>query len=113
MNKIVLCLCIPILLCQWLHGQNRLPKIRLNHVYLVLDSATYNHLFDSAFIAQTIGKIKTSAVTTTNDSWSGKYLFGKNGYFEFFSDQGYKGASVGDCGLGFMTLKSGDIWTIQ
>ncbi|MEO6547868.1 MAG: DUF5829 family protein, partial [Ferruginibacter sp.] len=46
-------------------------------------------------------------------SWSGKYLFGKNGYFEFFSSKSYTGATVGDCGLGFITSTSKDLLSIE
>ncbi|MEO6550898.1 MAG: DUF5829 family protein, partial [Ferruginibacter sp.] len=46
-------------------------------------------------------------------SWSGKYLFGKNGYFEFFSSKSYTGATVGDCGLGFITSTSKDLLAIE
>jgi hypothetical protein len=96
-----------------LHAQNKLPEISLNHIYIVLDSITYNHLFDSTFIEQKIGNIKANSVTTTDDSWSGKYLLGKNSYFEFFSDKSFRGAKEGDCGLGFITSKSGDIRKIE
>lgn len=98
---------------QSLQAQNMLPEIALNHVYVVLDSTTYNHLFDAAFIEQQIGNVKAASVTTTDDSWSGKYLFGKNSYFEFFSPKSFEGAMEGDCGLGFITSTPGDIRKIE
>jgi hypothetical protein len=113
MRKIISCFFISFLMHQSLYAQNKLPEISLNHIYVVLDSMTYNHLFDSSFIEQKIGNVKAASVTTTEDSWSGKYLFGKNSYFEFFSIKSFEGATVGDGGLGFMTLKSGDIKKIE
>lgn len=95
------------------HAQEKLPEVYLNHIFIVLDSNSYNHLFDSSFISDTLGDIKESAHKTTSDSWSGKYLYGKNGYFEFFSTKSYVGATINDCGLGFMTFKSDDILKIE
>ncbi|MEO6546901.1 MAG: DUF5829 family protein, partial [Ferruginibacter sp.] len=94
---------------QFLKAQNKIAEIYFNHLYIVLDSNTYNQLFVPAFITEKLGNVKTGSSTTTTDSWSGKYLFGKNGYFEFFSSKSYTGATVGDCGLGFITSTSKDL----
>lgn len=95
------------------YAQNKIPEIYLNHLYIVLDSTTYNQLFDAPLMSQKLGNTKTSSITTSNDSWSGKYLYGKNGYFEFFTTNSYKGATLGDCGIAFMTVKANDIWKIE
>lgn len=113
MRKIISYFFISFLTHQSLHAQNKLPEISLNHIYIVLDSITYNHLFDSSFIEQQIGNVKAASVTTTDDSWSGKYLFGKNSYFEFFSTKSFEGAIENDCGFGFITSASGDILKIE
>ncbi len=98
---------------QSINGQNKLPEIYLNHIYIVLDSSTLSHLSDSSFITQKFGNIKVNTSTTAKESWSGIYLSGKNSYFEFFSTKGYKGATLGDCGLVFMTTQSNQIWEIK
>ncbi len=98
---------------QSMHGQKRMPDIYLNHVYIVLDSATYNKLFDIPYIEQKLGNIKTSTTHTSDGTWSGKYLYGKNGYLEFFTTEGLQTSTVGDFGLGFMTFKSNDIFNIR
>jgi hypothetical protein len=113
MNKINLYLLLSALIHSSLHGQTRLPEISLNHIYVVLDSVTYSHLFDSSFIEQKLGNVKAASVTTTDESWSGKYLLGKNSYFEFFSTKSFEGAREGDCGFGFITSTSGDIRKIE
>jgi hypothetical protein len=84
MRRTALHLFIPILLSQSAYAQDKPPEIYLNHLFVVLDSATYTNLFDSPFISEKLGMIDTSSVTTTEESWSGKYLYGMNSYFEFF-----------------------------
>lgn len=98
---------------QSIYGQNKLPEIYLNHIYIVLDSSSLSHLSDSSFITQQFGNMKVSSATTAKESWSGIYLNGQNSYFEFFSTKGYKGATLGDCGLVFMTVLSNKIWEIK
>ncbi|MGC4036135.1 MAG: DUF5829 family protein [Chitinophagaceae bacterium] len=94
-------------------SQQTLPEIYLNHVYFVLDSVSFAKLSDSNFVTQQLANLKVSSTTTTNGSWSGKYLMGKNSYFEFFAANGFSGASLGDCGLGFMTKKTKDINVLE
>lgn len=94
-------------------AQEKLPEIYLNHIFIVLDSTSFNQLFNSQVISEKLGDIKSRSHKTATDSWSGKYLYGRNGYFEFFSTKSYDGATLGDCGLGFMTSKSNDILEIE
>jgi hypothetical protein len=88
------------------------PSVFLNHVYFVLDSNTFNNLFDDSYL-QTIADTTEKRTTTSNSSWSGKYIFGKNSYLEFFEANGFEGATLGSSGFGFMTHKSGDFNTIK
>jgi Family of unknown function (DUF5829) len=89
-------------------GQTSTLPVYLNHVFFVLDSDSYAHVFDSS-IFQKFGLIRESKTTTTEDSWSGKYLMGRDSYFEVFSPAGLTGSSVGNFGFGFMTTTTGDI----
>ena len=102
-----------VVLCTVLPAQHKLPAVYLNHLYIVLDSNTYNKIVDSSYLTQYLGNIKVSAQKTSHDAWTGKYFYGANGYFEFFSTEGYKNAVVGDCGFGFMTTQMNDIWKIE
>lgn len=102
-----------IILYNYANCQTKTSEVYLNHLYIVLDSASYNNLSDSNFITQKLGNLKVTSTSTTEDSWSGKYFHGKNGYFEFFSTKSYKGAILGDCGLGFMTKKTNDILVLE
>jgi len=85
----------------------RLP-VYLNHVFFVLDSNSYAHVFDSV-IFQKLGFAMVNKTTTTEGSWFGKYLMGRDSYFEVFYPTGLKGSSVGNFGFGFMTTTPGDI----
>ena len=85
----------------------RLP-VYLNHVFFVLDSNSYAHVFDSV-IFQKIGLAMLNKTTSTEGTWYGKYLMGRDSYFEVFYPSGLKGSSVGNFGFGFMTTTSGDI----
>lgn len=88
------------------------PKIFINHLYFVFDSITFSHLFEDTFLLK-IGDTSTSSTTTTTDSWTGKYLSGKNTYFEFFSSSNFKHVPEYGFGFGFITNKSGDINQIK
>jgi len=46
---------------QSIYGQSKKPEIYLNHVNIVLDSTTYNQLFEPAFISEKLGNVKTSS----------------------------------------------------
>jgi hypothetical protein len=82
--------------------------VYLNHVFFVLDSNSYAHVFDSV-IFQKIGFAMVNKTTSTEGSWFGKYLMGRDSYFEVFFPTGLKGSLVGNFGLGFMTTTLGDI----
>ena len=89
-------------------AQNSHLPVYLNHVFFVVDSNSYAHVFDSA-IFQKFGFVRERKTTTTDDSWFGKYLNGRDSYFEVFYPSGSIGSSVGNFGFGFMTTTSGDI----
>jgi hypothetical protein len=83
-------------------------SVYLNHVFFVLDSNSYVNIFDSA-IFQKLGLVRERKTTITGGSWYGKYLHGRDSYFEIFCPSGLIGSSVGNFGFGFMTTTSGDI----
>ncbi len=89
-------------------AQNNHVPVYLNHIFFVVDSNSYIHIFDSAIFHQ-LGVVNERKTTTTVDAWSGKYLLGRDSYFEVFSPSGFTGSQVGNFGFGFMTTKSGDI----
>lgn len=92
--------------------------IKFNHLYIVLDDSTYKYLSDSLDFINEFSSFRESNVTTDTESWSGKYLYGKNHYLEIFRPASYEGAKIGDFGIGFMPNKLGTIdslykhWTL-
>jgi hypothetical protein len=90
------------------NAQNARVPVYLNHIFFVVDSNSYAHIFDSG-IFQKFGLTRERKTTTTDDSWFGKYLYGRDSYFEVFYPSGSIGSSVGNFGFGFMTTRSGDI----
>jgi hypothetical protein len=89
-------------------AQGSRSAVYLNHIFFVVDSNSFAHIFDSA-IFRKFGLVRESKTTTTTDSWYGKYLHGRDSYFEVFYPSGLTGSSAGNFGFGFMTTTSGDI----
>ena len=83
--------------------------IKFNHLYVVLDESTYNYLTDTLPFFKQFSGFKASSTNTPAESWSGKYLHGKNHYLEIFKPNSYKGAAIGDFGMGFMPNKLGTL----
>jgi Family of unknown function (DUF5829) len=90
-----------------------IPSVCLNHILIYLDSATYQNLFNSSVLSDTIGNCETDTVTTVNQKYSGKYLFGEEGYLEFFPTKEVNTIPPGTFGFGFITFRTGDIWKIR
>ncbi|HEY0679825.1 MAG TPA: DUF5829 family protein [Chitinophagaceae bacterium] len=87
-------------------------NIKFNHLFIVIDEFTYDHLFDSLQILEKFSRNRESKVESGDESWVGKYLFGNNHYLEIFKPGGYKDAQIGDMGIGFMTNKPGTLDSI-
>jgi hypothetical protein len=83
--------------------------IRFNHLFVVIDDSTYKYMLDSLNFLNDFSRNREDTVDTGDESWSGKYLFGKNNYLEIFGTSGYEGAKLGDVGLGFMSNKLGTL----
>jgi Family of unknown function (DUF5829) len=99
-----------------LNGQtNDSIKVELNHIFFCVDSITYGNLFKHEFIAKVFANTSETSTKTLTDSWTGKYLMGRNSYTEIFASNSYKGTNpqlgdkFGDVGIVFKTKKSGDI----
>jgi hypothetical protein len=84
-------------------------NIEFNHLFVVIDDTTYAHLFDSLAGIDEFSRNNESNVNAGDESWSGKYLFGKENYLEIFKQDGFKDAQVGDFGIAFMSTKLGTL----
>src|SRR5512136_892971 len=106
---------ILVLSCISLNAQksDSIPSVCLNHVVINLDTITYNNLFNSSFLSDTVGNCEAHTQKTTDQEYSGKYLFGEEGYLEFFPIKNINAIPPGSLSLGFITFRTGDIWKIR
>src|SRR5215204_7364666 len=94
-------------------------KVDINHVFFCVDSITYENLFKHEFIAKVFANTREASNKTLTDSWTGKYLFGRDSYIEVFASNSDKkthpqlGDKFGDVGIVFKTKKLGDIHKIN
>ncbi len=94
-------------------------KVDINHIFFCVDSITYDNLFKHEFIAKVFANTREASSKTLTDSWTGKYLFGRDSYIEVFASNSYKetnpqlGDKFGDVGIVFKTKKLGDIHKIN
>ena len=76
-------------------------SIYLNHVYLTLDSTTYSSIRNSDFLKEQFATVKTKTVrASSNTSWTGTYINGKNTYIEFFDQGGVENKGYSGIGYG-------------
>jgi hypothetical protein len=104
-----------VLSCISLSGQkiDSIPPVCLNHVMIYLDTVTYRVLFNSSFLSDTVGNCEAHTTKTEAQEYSGKYLFGEEGYLEFFPVKVKNPTSSNSFGFGFITLHTSDIWKIR
>ena len=88
-------------------------NIKFNHLLVVVDDTTYNNLFEDWKILNDFSRNVATDVDAGEESWSGKYLYGKNHYIEFFKLSSYKGLKFGYTGLAFMTNKLGTLDSVH
>ena len=89
-------------------GQVKLyPKTDFNTLYICIDSISYNQLFQSKYIKDTLFFCRELYQETTSDSYIGKYLIGESATLEFFKPkQSHQlGDHFGDWGIEYKTRK--------
>jgi hypothetical protein len=97
---------------------NDSAKVVISHVFFCIDSVSYQNLFNYEFIAKLFAYANESSNKTLTDSWTAKYLMGRQSYIEVFADK-YKAANpelgdkFGDVGIVFRTKKPNDIHKID
>lgn len=68
------------------------PQVFLNHVVVVVDSASYAAIGESVFLKDTLGFLDRRSTSSSGRSWTGTYLVGRSTYVEFFAPGGPAGA---------------------
>ena len=91
-------------------GQTPAPlRLLLNHVYLVLDSATYHDIGASPFLSSQFAGHEVRTTESGGLKWSGTYFYGRHTYFEVFGPGGLPGSQPGDVGIGLASEAPGGI----
>ena len=69
-----------------LPGQtNDSVEVHVSHIFFCVDSVTYKNLFEHEFLAKMFANASESSSKTLTDSWTGKYLNGRQSYIEVFA----------------------------
>jgi hypothetical protein len=89
-------------------------KVVISHTFFCIDSVSYQNLFKNEFITKLFANTRESSSKTLTESWTGKYIMGRQAYLEAFAANGTDtssslGDKFGDVGIVFRTKKPGDI----
>jgi hypothetical protein len=89
-------------------------KVVISHIFFCIDSITYQNLLKDEFVAKVFANTREMSSNTLTDSWTGKYLNGRQSYVEVFMPDNKKdkpelGDKFGDLSIVFRTKKAGDI----
>src|SRR5215213_2768898 len=66
------------------HGRAKRPPVFLNHFFIVVDSATYRDIEQSAFMRREFAATERRTTVRNDMSYTALYFYGVNTYFEFF-----------------------------
>lgn len=89
------------------------PKVYLNHVVIVTDSATYAAIGASPFLRDDFAGVQQLTVGAEGGAtWTGTYIFGRNTYIELFAPGGVAG-SAGTGMISFGVERRGALWQVR
>ncbi len=77
----------------------KLPPVFLNHVYRVLDAATFGAADHSEFLRSELAQFERRTTKSGDDSWTGLYFYGQNTYFELLEADPARLLSAGQAGI--------------
>ena len=86
-----------------------LPRVFLNHFYVVLDSHTYQAIEKDPFLRKQFAVNEKRTTTNAEMTYTGLYFYGINTYFEFFDVGNSPKDQVGDSAIAFGVDQSGAI----
>jgi hypothetical protein len=91
----------------------RRPHIAFfNHGFAVLDAETADAIAHSDYL-KTFGVFEVRTTTADGDTWTDRYLAGKQTYLEFFGPKDFQGAGPGDAGVAVSSDKAGGLAWIK
>jgi hypothetical protein len=85
------------------------PRLTVNHLYFVVDSATWHDINASPFLHEQFSAAENRRTSSGELQWTGTYLYGRHVYLEFLGPGSLPGAQVGDVGIGLGVEHAGDL----
>jgi hypothetical protein len=80
----------------------------LDHVLVVVDGETAAAVIESESLLG-LARLKVATVQADGESWTGRYLFGRQTYVEVFGPGDYEDGAPGATGLGLSTRTRGEL----
>lgn len=93
-------------------AKSKLPQVFLNHFYVVIDSATYKEIEQSAFLRREFAVTEQRTTVRTDRSYTGLYFYGTNTYFEFFDVASDTSRQVGFSGIALGVDQPGELQAV-
>jgi Family of unknown function (DUF5829) len=90
-----------------------LPQVFLNHFYMVLDSPTSKAIEENAFLRRHFAVNEKRTTTNADITYTGRYFYGVNTYFEFFDIADSPRHRVRDCAIAFGVDQPGAIRVLE
>jgi Family of unknown function (DUF5829) len=90
-----------------------LPQVFLNHFYMVLDSPTSKAIEENAFLRRHFAVSEKRTTTNADITYTGRYFYGVNTYFEFFDIADSPRHRVRDCAIAFGVDQPGAIRVLE
>ncbi|HEX7335186.1 MAG TPA: DUF5829 family protein [Pyrinomonadaceae bacterium] len=90
-------------------AKSKRPPVFLNHFYVVLDSATYKDIEQSAFLRGEFAVTEQRTTVRTDMTYTGLYFYGTNTYFEFFDVASDPSNQVGFSGIALGVDREGEL----
>jgi hypothetical protein len=94
-------------------GKPPVPKVYLNHFFIIVDQKTYEALKSSAFLRDKFAVFEERTTASGSQTWSGLYFYGKSTYLEFMSPESLTGQHVGDCSIALGVENQSDTDTLM
>ena len=90
-----------------------MPRVFLNHFYVVLDSPAYKAIEEDAFLRKHFAVNEKRTTTNAEMTYTGLYFYGMNTYFEFFDIDNSPKDQAGDSAIAFGVDQAGAIKVLQ
>jgi hypothetical protein len=87
----------------------RAGSVFLNHVYIVVDQATYDAVAASDFMQRALGVFEERETVRADMSYAGLYFYGEHSYFELLRPDTANGFAVGGTGVALGVDRAGGV----